>query len=152
MWKLRYLGDFHPSNLESGQIQKGREWETGRQTVYRSKQSGFPDTSFPWGATPRKALGMQAVPKSCLEKFPSLQHLTSIPPVKLNCLAMQAHRGNMFLPHIKMMCSFLVRGTSTKARTHLNWIKLGHICSPISLFCFLVHRYICADRKAYTTA
>lgn len=109
MWKLRYLGDFHPSNLaERGHIQKGKEQEAGRQTVHRSKQRGFPNISFPWGAPAREVLGMQAVPKSCLEKVPSLQHLTSIPPVKLDLIAMQAHRDNTFLPHIRLMYSFLL--------------------------------------------
>lgn len=114
----------HEIWLKVTKFKKEKEQETGTQTVYRSKQSGFPDISFPWGATPREALGIQAellrkAAKSCLE-VPSLQHLTSVPPVKLDCLATQAHRGNTFLPHIKLMCSFLTRGTSIKAGTHLN--------------------------------
>lgn len=81
-----------------------------------SQISHFPGAN----AIPRGALGMQALPKSCLGQVPFLQHLTSTPPVKLDCLAMQAHKGSMFLRYIKLMCSFLIRDSSIKARTHLN--------------------------------
>lgn len=143
----------HHTWLKVAKFKKERNRrQVGKQYI-GANRVGSQTSHFPGAnATPKGALGMQAVPKSCLGQAPSLQHLTSTRPVKLDCLAMQAHRGNMFLLHIKLLCSFFIRGSSIKVRTHLNQIKLGHILSPTSLFCSLVQRYICADRKAYTTA
>lgn len=66
-------------------------------------------------------------------------------------VAIQAPTDSKFLPRIKLVCILSIRGVFTKASTHLNKIKPGHILFP-GLFCFLVRGYLRADRKAHTAA
>lgn len=115
-WKFRYLGD---SPIELGS--KRPNFETGMQTVYVSERTEwFPDISFPREAMPGKALGMQAIPKSYFEKVPSLQHLTSLISSEMRLPRNRSTYGFMFLPHIKLLCSSLFRGTPVKTGTHVN--------------------------------